>query len=233
MPCQLTDTRRQGWRYIDDGNFALGGAYVALAPPDNSEFTIVATSLSNQTAGGAFATQDQTVRLSLVGGWCPSGCQLQQWISNTSSVGVSPYVFQGGVNKGVSFVRLLPDLVVPPLDDSSSSPRTVEVTLPKHAMLTVSTIATAKKGRHPAPPPRAPFPFPFSESFEGYANDTRPRFFLDEAGSFSTEVGAGRSGGTALKQRVIQGKCSRSLCVFFRRSSKKAAAQIQTLGTAG
>ena len=121
----------------------------------------------------------------LTNGFCPSGCKLQLWHSNATS----------------HFTQLRTDIAVPP---ESSGDQSVELALASGSIYTLSTITTATKGSHGAIPPRTAFPSPYSQSFEGLANDTLAPYFCDQSGSFSVEVGAGRGGGSALKQRVTR-----------------------------
>ena len=57
----------------------------------------------------------------------------------------------------------LPDLAVP----AGAGPRHVALPgpLPAGHLYTLSTVTTARKGRHEAAPPRASFPMPYTESF--------------------------------------------------------------------
>jgi hypothetical protein len=68
---------------------------------------------------------------------------------------------------------------------------TLALFIPRDAMVTVSTIATAAKGVPSAPiPPDAPFPRSYRDDFGGYPEDHLPRYFADQAGSFAVRGGA-------------------------------------------
>eukprot|EP01045_Picozoa_sp_COSAG04_P010614 COSAG04_NODE_655_length_11510_cov_33.080887_1_plen_441_part_00 len=182
----FTQFTQPGWRYLDGahGNLSAagGGAYLALTSDGNgSDVSIMIQTHSNYSCIAAGAAPNQTAVLSFVGSWCPSGCDLQLWTSNTTQ----------------DFIHS-PSLHLPAFTGST---RNLTLNLAATTIYTLSTIKTARKGSHPPPPPRLPFPFPFTTDFEA-ANDTLPKYISDNSGSFSIENGAGKGGGSALKQRV-------------------------------
>ena len=189
--CQFADP---GWKYVSgaDGNLTGGGAFLTLAgyrnasnssAPSQLDFTIILQTHSNITCLTNPSAAVQNVEISLRGEWCPRGCTLQLWTSNSSH----------------DFVREA-DIHAAPY--TAGVDRSIAMLLRAASSYTLSTIQTAQKGRHPQPPPRADFPFPFVQDFEGLNNDTLAPFVSDNSGSFSVELGAGRGGGAALKQRV-------------------------------
>ena len=190
----FTQFTQPGWRYVDgaNGNFSGGGAYLALASDaQGSEFSLMLQTHSNATCLLHAASPSQTVDVDVVGAWCTAGCRLSMWWTNAT----------------VDFIRM-PDVVLPPLVDGKT--RTLRLTLAAASTYTLSTVLSARKGRHPTPPARTPFPLPFVDDFEPFSaggtqhntNDTLARYISDNSGSFSVEVGAGKDGGSALKQRV-------------------------------
>ena len=184
-----TQFAQPGWKYVMGnarGNLTGGGAYLTLVSDDSaSDFTMLLQTdgVSSCTAGVIAPLQQVTVEFQPR--WCPNGCQLQLWTSNASA----------------HFVQLSP-VTLPPAVGSAL--RNINLTLMKLAVYTLSTINTAKKGRHPPPPPRKAFPMPYKTGFEGLSNDSMAPYVCDQSGSFSVEVGAGRGSGNALKQRVTR-----------------------------
>lgn len=146
-----------------------------------SNFSIMIETHSNITCTTLSAVQ-QTVELVFSGEWCPEGCALQMWVSNATH----------------DFLRQ-PDLQLAPF--AQGHQRTLNLELPSDTIFSISTLHTARKGQHPTPPARVPFPFPFITDFEA-ANDTQPKYVSDNSGSFSIETGVGKGDGSALKQRV-------------------------------
>jgi hypothetical protein len=69
------------------------------------------------------------------------------------------------------------------------------------SIYTITTLTTPAKGNHTGVPPSAPFPLPYSDAFDVGAssrythNDSLPRFFADQGGSFSVIVPPGNSNG--------------------------------------
>jgi len=121
------------------------------------------------------AVVQQNVSIDFVGA---RGRALTVWKSNSTS----------------RFIRM-PDVTV---TDS------LALSLPMGELWTLSTISNATKGAHPLPPPRTAFPFQFEQDFEQLANDTFAPYHAYQFGSFSVEECAGKGGGNAYKQRVIQ-----------------------------
>jgi len=190
-----------GWRYLDggaSGNLTGGGSYLTLVSDENAtDWTMLL-----QTSGRASCpvagespppiTAVQNVTIALKGGFCPRGCSLQLWHSNITS----------------HFQRVPGEITVPPPAAAVQGTQSVQLSLASGSIYTLSTITTAKKGSHGVAPPRTAFPLPFSQGFEGLANDTLAPYMCDQSGSFSIEAGSGKGpsggGGNAMKQRVTR-----------------------------
>ena len=167
-----TQFMQVGWHLLQGpagkGLLPGGGSYVTATSPDLTQFTLVLESLQGnclRCSGGP--TQPQNLTFTLTNGLPAAGSALKVWQTTEAA----PFV-------------ALPDVTVSPSG-------TLTVFLPADAMLTVSTIATAQHGDFPATPipSDAPFPLPYSDTFEGVAEDSLPRYFADQAGSFAVRAG--------------------------------------------
>jgi hypothetical protein len=56
-----------------------------------------------------------------------------------------------------------------------------------NSIITLTTITTGHKGSYPKPPNKEKFPLPYFDNFEMYQNEKQPKFFSDQAGSFSIQ----------------------------------------------
>ena len=74
----------------------------------------------------------------------------------------------------------------------------LSLSLESNAIYSLTTTTGQQKGTYPASPEATPFPFPYSENFDGYQPGVTPKYFTDFKGTFET---AKRSdGGICLKQ---------------------------------
>lgn len=76
----------------------------------------------------------------------------------------------------------------------------LELGLDADTIYTVTSTTGQQKGSYGTPPPRTPFPMPFSEDFESYRPGDTPRYFSDQKGTF--EVARRPDGGLCLAQIV-------------------------------
>jgi galactosylceramidase len=76
----------------------------------------------------------------------------------------------------------------------------VELALEADALYSFTNTTGQQKGSHGAPPPRQPFPFPFTDNFESAKPGESPRCFADQKGTF--EVARLPDGGNCLAQIV-------------------------------
>jgi len=138
-------------------------------PPNRSlpDFTLVIEKLAGACLHcDAEGVEDGEAAFITAGGLAGPGATLQVWRSNETR----------------QFWRDA-DIVIGA--DSSFS-----VFVPRDSIVTVSTVAGASHGEPSAPaPPSAPFPVPFADAFEGYAEDATPRFFSDQQGVFAVRGG--------------------------------------------
>lgn len=75
---------------------------------------------------------------------------------------------------------------------------TLECELEPDSLYTFTSTSGQQKGAHGTPPESKPFPFPFTENFDGYRSGDTPRYFSDQKGTF--EVAQGPQGGLCLAQ---------------------------------
>jgi hypothetical protein len=67
-----------------------------------------------------------------------------------------------------------------------ASDGTVRITLAPETMATITTLSTGSKGTA-ASPPSAPFPIPFSQSFDDERVSAPPRFWYDQMGAWEIQ----------------------------------------------
>jgi galactosylceramidase len=77
---------------------------------------------------------------------------------------------------------------------------TIEISLEPDAIYTLTSTTGQIKGSFGSPPPAKPFPFPYTEDFNGYASGETPRYFSDQKGTFETSPSP--EGGMSLAQVV-------------------------------
>jgi hypothetical protein len=65
---------------------------------------------------------------------------------------------------------------------------TLELALEADAIYSITNTTGQRKGGHGNPPPRAPFPLPYEETFDAFEPGATPRFFADQKGTFEVAV---------------------------------------------
>ncbi len=182
ITAHTTQFTAPGWRYLPVAAGGSGflpasagnGSYVTLVPPAGQPagFTLIIEKFVGPCVcapPGVGVTADGTAQFSVTGGLPGAGTRLQVWRSNATH----------------QFWRDQ-DLVIEA--DGSFS-----VFVARDAIVTVSTVATAAHGGVPPAeiPAPAPFPLPYADDFDRYAEDTTPvRYFADQTGSFAARAGA-------------------------------------------
>ena len=179
MAAHTTQFTARGWRYLSVPGGGSGvlpasagnGSYVTLVPPAGSaatDFTLVIEKLEGACLHcDSPPVADGAAAFATAGGLAGPGARLQVWRSNATR----------------QFWRDA-DVVV-------AADSTFSVFVPRDSVVTVSTVAGARRGAPAAPvPPPAPFPLPYAEGFSGYAEDATPRFFSDQQGTFAVRGGA-------------------------------------------
>jgi hypothetical protein len=79
----------------------------------------------------------------------------------------------------------------------------------------IFTISSMDRGQQHGsvapPPPNAPFPSPYAEDFQGYAPDSMPRYFSDQAGSWAVLPRRDGMNASAFEQVCVSRICLRLL----------------------
>jgi galactosylceramidase len=178
ITAHTTQFAEPGWRYLSVPGGGSGflpasagnGSFVCLVPPNRSlaDFTLIIEKLAGACLHCfAEGVADGAATFATAGGLAGPGTTLQVWRSNETR----------------QFWRDA-DIVVGA--DSSFA-----VFVPRDSIVTISTVTGARHGEPSAPvPPSGPFPLPFAEAFDGYAEDATPRFFTDQQGIFAVRSGA-------------------------------------------
>lgn len=188
---------KPGWRFLLNssspdvpggaGYLRNGGSYVTLVPPAGSveaeagHFSLIIETLEGKCLRCAGQTStSQTAAFQLAGGLeAPAGA-LALWSTNETH----------------QFVQQ-PDISV-------GSDGSFKLTIEPDSMYTVSTLSNGQShGVHAPAPPSAPFPNPYTDTFDSYANDTMAKYLSDEGGSFAVFKDSS-SGGGVLRQVVVE-----------------------------
>ena len=171
-----------GWRFLHvpgggsgfldvAGLPAHSGTYVTLVGPNPAaDMTVIIETLDQNGCLNRSAA-DLLLTFTTRGGLPGPGTTLYVWMTTQSSY----------------FVQLAPVTV--------AADSTFSVAVPPDCMMTVSTVATASKGAFPDSPipAAAPWPIPYADNFDGYAEDSLARFFADQGGSWAVRGGSNGS----------------------------------------
>jgi hypothetical protein len=185
---------RPGWKLLavgqGSGLLPAGGSYVGAVSANGHQFAVVIETLQGKGVGPACKLAQNTTTV--------------QTVTITLAAALAPAVPAGGLAlwRSVAAAMFVEQPRVIPrhgVDGTLSVVLTVQV----DAMYTLTTVTTGHHGRAAtAVPAAAPFALPFSDSFDGYANDTLAKYFTDQGGSFgvATGVAGGGGGGGVLRQ---------------------------------
>jgi O-glycosyl hydrolase len=88
------------------------------------------------------------------------------------------------------------------LSDITPRGGSFQITLEPDSIYSLTTTVGQAKGTA-TPPPAAPFPFPYTEDFEGTAISKSPKYFADQNGAFEVAACSGRAG-KCLRQVIDQ-----------------------------
>lgn len=192
-----TQFTKPGWRYLAHGSgvgyLTNGGTFTTLLAADASAFTLVAEKFNRKDSGCSWsgvkpnATTDETAVFTLGGTIAAlaakAGGVLQVWRSH----------FTGGTaDPGAMFSHSTVEVV-----DGS-----VTVDISVGDLVTLTTLTTGNKGAHPAPPSPAPFPLPWSDSFDASPLEGPGKYWSDLNGGFEVAADPDPSHGRVLQQRV-------------------------------
>lgn len=175
-----------GWRFLHvpgggsgfltytdprSGQSLLAGSYVSLVPPVGSPpgLTLIIETLNNNACTHRNLTNvDVTVTLAAGTGLPPPGTALQVWSTTSEAY----------------FVQLA--------DATVGSDGSFTLHVPADAIITVSTTPGAAHGSFPTSPipAAAPFPIPYTDGFNDYADDALAHYFSDQGGSWAVRNGS-------------------------------------------
>ena len=149
-----------------------GGTYVTLVPPEGGGIglTVIIETLADSSCLARNASSF-AITFTLRGASPPlpaPGATLYVWSSTQDAL----FVQQQSI--------------------TIASDGTFSVSVEPDAMVTVSTVATARHGSFPASPipPPASWPLPFHDTFENYTYDEMARYFADQGGSWAVRNGS-------------------------------------------
>jgi galactosylceramidase len=166
-----------GWTlsHAASGDLAAGGSYVTMVSPDGKDVTVVietGRATNNCYKSEPPVTATQTLQLML-----------------TSSLAEHKNLSLWRTTQTEAFEELAPLQV-------TATSGAFTLTVDPNAVYTISSTTGQRKGGFPTPPPAsAPFPFPYKDSFDASPDESLPRYFADQAGSFQVmPAGGGREG---------------------------------------
>lgn len=170
-----TQFTKVGWSYLQHGSgsgwLTNGGSFVSLTDPSRQELTIVVEKMEYATSACEhnplpYDTSDELATF-VLGGSFANITSLYMWYTHYGHADDDPTVifqYMGQVAVGAGGV--------------------VNLTIRVNDVVTLSTVATASKGRHPPPPPKQPFPLPYASNFDADTVPWAPDYWVDQAGVF-------------------------------------------------
>ena len=179
-----------GWQYLANGSgvgeLSGGGTYIALT--DGTQLTIVVEAI----------THEQSVCIN--DGYAPGGTAVEQNVTFTlaGQFAALPYlhVFYSSFDPKQPIVMYEYRGIVKP--DSSGS---FTFDLQPDTLYTFSTRNSTKQS-HPAPPPAAPFPAHYHDSFDVRTLYGQPHYWTDQSGVFEQYASDNTSHGGVVRQVV-------------------------------
>lgn len=177
------------------GYLSGGGTYVTYVnKSDHTEFTLVIEKMPRDNSqcswsgSPANTTTNETAVFQLGGALAAAaGKQLYVWYSAFGTA--------GRANVDAMFQKLAPITV------GSDGSFTLSVAVGD--LYTITTRGDlGNKGSHPAPPPSAPFPLPYSDSFANATLYQQPAYWCDMNGATEIQDSGDASHGLALRQMV-------------------------------
>lgn len=175
-----------GWHYLGHGSgvgeLTSGGTYVAYTD-GQGQLTIVVESITRAQSdcNGGYEpgpTASQNITFSLAGSF--------QSIP-------SLHIFHSSFNLSHPIVTYLYEGIVELVNGSFT------FTLLTDAVYTFSTI-NSTKGTHPPPPLSAPFPSPYTDTFDTPTLYSQPQYFTDQSGTFEWYQSGNASHGGVVRQ---------------------------------
>ncbi|CAG5119299.1 unnamed protein product [Candidula unifasciata] len=193
MSAHTTQFTEPGWKYLSHGHgvgmLNSGGSYVTIVSPDLQNLTIVLEAMSHDHSVcirpnlPPYTVKEQNVTFVFTGSF-----------ANITKL----YVWQ-------SILRFdkTPSSHFKSLGSVQVINGQVTITVGVDTVHTLTTVSDGQHGEHPTPPPSAPFPLPFVETFEEYPLSAEPYLFAPQQGSYDV-VDVGGQHGKVMRQMVLQ-----------------------------
>jgi hypothetical protein len=192
----LSQFAEPGWKYLQgqgSGFLSGGGAFCALISPDGAQLTILIETLAGPNC---------TTTLN-----CPTAAQNASFVLPTSvlkrqteevtAVKLEVWESELETNDPAGYMIKRPASRTPIVKSDGS----FELPVPLNRLVTITTnVGLAQKGRHPPPPPQAPFPMPYSVNYSTLPLSRQGPLLNDQQGSY--EIQRTEQGITGLVQTV-------------------------------
>ncbi|XP_070540042.1 galactocerebrosidase-like [Ptychodera flava] len=183
-----------GWTYFQHGagvgHLDKGGSYVALTG-DSKMLTIIIETMVNhdhsvciRPALPKYTVEKQNASFKLQGSY-RNITELYVWHSKLG--------FQGA-----------PTTLFEKLENIKVVNGQFSIQLDLDEVYTLTTMATGNKGHYPDSPKSEPFPFPYQDDFEGYAEFSEASYFADQSGVFEIHQTNDVEHGKVMRQMVPQ-----------------------------
>ncbi|XP_065845893.1 galactocerebrosidase-like [Oscarella lobularis] len=189
-----TQFTEPGWAYLKIGSGAghldKGGSYVTLLSPDKKDATIVIETMSHDHSTcirpglPKYDVSPQTAMFQLKGSL--AGIEkLSLWKTHHDFSGNSTVFFEK-------------------MDDVNVKNGQFSLNLDVDSLWTLSTTTGQQKGNYSNVPASAPFPLPYSDNFDSYADFSEASNFADQSGVFEIFDTGSSSRGKVMRQVVTE-----------------------------
>eukprot|EP00118_Oscarella_pearsei_P009363 m.53910 g.53910 ORF g.53910 m.53910 type:complete len:670 (+) comp34288_c0_seq10:26-2035(+) len=188
--CQFTSP---GWNYLKHGygvgNLDDGGTYVTFLSPDKKDMTIVIETMSYNSS----LCIRRNVKPYSVSSMQSANFVLKGSLAEIKSLSLWMSHLDFATNKSVFFEKQA--------DVKVSNGQFTMSNMKIDSIYTLTTTTGQSKGSTTIPP-EGPFPSPYTDSFDSYANESEPAYFADQTGKFQV-LATGGQRGKVLRQVVI------------------------------
>ena len=195
VAAHTTQFVQRGWKYLSHaagvGTLNKGGSYVSLVSPDKKEFTLILETMvpkdsacffNNPPPGYNVVPQNATFMLK---GTLASIQTLNVWCTKFNFNGQASTFFKKMAPMAVKNGQFTLNLDV-------------------NTLYTLSTVNTAMKGMHPAPPKPRPFPLPYSDTFESYPINSEAYYLTAQVGVWEVQKKIGDSQHGNVYRQVVR-----------------------------
>lgn len=228
MYAHWTQVAQPGWRLLlpgeggGSGEFADGTSYVTIVPPSNIDGPAPRNAPHIRERGtGDGNISDYSIIINRM--HIPSDALIHLTLADGLPL-AKPLHLWATCSETSQFL--------PAGQATPSADGTVTFRVDKGCIYSATTLTTVHHGNFSQPiPASAEFPLPYSDGFNGYANDTLPKYFADMGGSFSVLSTAAGNGTMHQMAPSAPGSNGCDRCLVFVHVS--ATDQILDLGRAG